>query len=283
MKVEFFHVDGLRTRCLFAGKVDAPPLLLLHGYGASADSFVRNIDVLGQDFYVVAPDMAGFGFSEGSVLGGQSLPVFLSRRLEALLRHLDISPVTVCGHSFGGSIAVMASLGLHPKPQNLIIVCSGSALNPDEELLASLTGLRSRVPQSGGHLDLESFRAHMGRICVDPTTLPEEIVYTRWLSASLPGASQFFVAGLESLMDLCSWSEHRVVNRFEDITGRVLIICGQQDPSVPVRNAELAHRRIADSKLVVFDHCGHSPPFEQAHKFNTVVREFLIDDLAGAL
>ena len=74
-----------------------------------------------------------------------------------------------------------------------------------------------------------------------------------------------------------------MVNRFEDITGRVLIICGQQDPSVPVRNAELAHRRIADSKLVVFDHCGHSPPFEQAHKFNTVVREFLIDDLAGAL
>ena len=130
---------------------------------------MRNIDVLGRDFHVVAPDMAGFGFSAGAELGDRSLPAFLVGHLEALLRHLDLSPVSICGHSFGGALGAMLSLHLRPSVENLIIVCSGSVLNTDEELEAALIGLRSRVSESGGNLDLDSFRAHMGRILLRPS------------------------------------------------------------------------------------------------------------------
>lgn len=276
MKVEFISVNGLRTRCLLAGEPHSPGLLLLHGYGASADSFVRNIDVLGKDFFVVAPDLAGFGFSQGAELAKRSLVGFLITQLKVLLQHLDIRPDAICGHSFGGSIATSLSLRLRTK--NLIIAASGSVLNTDEELLMSLRGLRTRVPETGEALDLDSFRAHMARICYNPATLPEEIVYARWLSASLPGVSDFFVNGLQSLMDLDSWRKYRVRHQFEKITARALIICGEQDASVPLRNAELAHRHILNSKLLVFDHCGHSPPFEHPDKFNRVVREFLVEE-----
>jgi 3-methyl-2-oxobutanoate hydroxymethyltransferase len=37
MQVRFINVDGIRTRCLMAGKPGAYPLLLLHGYGGTAD------------------------------------------------------------------------------------------------------------------------------------------------------------------------------------------------------------------------------------------------------
>lgn len=273
VRVEFVTVRGLRTRCLTAGNKIAPSLLLLHGYGASADSFVRNIDALAEDYYVIAPDMAGFGFSEARSLGDRCLPAFLIEHLEDLLGHLDINPDAICGHSFGGSIA--ASLSLRRQTKNLIIVGSGSVLNPDESLVASLRALRTRVPESGETLDFNSFLTHTGRICFDAATLPAEMVYSRWISASLPGASEFFLEGLDSLLDLASWREYRMGQRLEDIAARVLIICGKHDASVPTENARKANARIADSRLLVFERCGHSPPFEQPERFNAALQAFL--------
>ena len=275
VRVEFISVGGSRTRCLMAGNTKAPSLLLLHGYGASADSFVRNIDVLGEDYFVIAPDMAGFGFSEGRALAGRCLPAILTDHIEDLLSYLGVEPGAICGHSFGGSIA--ASVSLRRQTKNLIIVCSGSALNPDEPLVASLRTLRARMPGVGETLDFKTFSARTSRICFDAGTLPAEMVYSRWISASLPGASEYVLAGLDSLLDLDAWREYRVLHQLEDITARVLIICGEHDSSVPEENAHAANARIADSRLLVFERCGHSPPFEQPERFNATLRAFLSD------
>jgi pimeloyl-ACP methyl ester carboxylesterase len=276
MRIEFVVVNGLRTRYLAAGEAGAPVLLLLHGYGASADSFVRNIDVLGCDFHVVAPDMAGFGFSEGCDLGGRSLPEFLTAQTSRFLRHLNLQPSFILGHSFGGAIASNLHLRLQPPAEKLVIVCSGSVLNTDAELEASLKGLRARVPASGHNLDLEEFRAHAVRLCVDPATLPNEMLYARWISAAQPGASEFFVKGIESLLNFRSWQDYRVMNHLEKLHGQVLLIWGKQDASAPERNAHMALERIPDARLVIFERCGHLAQFEQAESFNATVREFLL-------
>src|SRR5690242_18042705 len=64
MRIEFKNVNGVRTRVLFAGNPSAYPILLIHGFGISADTWLRNIDALGEDFFVVAPDMVGHGFTD---------------------------------------------------------------------------------------------------------------------------------------------------------------------------------------------------------------------------
>jgi pimeloyl-ACP methyl ester carboxylesterase len=282
MRIEFVAANGLRTRYLAAGKAGAPVLLLLHGYGASADSFIRNIDILGRDLHVIAPDMPGFGFSEGSDLNGRSLPEFLTEQIGSFLRQLSLQPSFILGHSFGGAIASNLYLRLQPRAEKLVIVCSGSVLNTDAELEASLNGLRARVPATARNLDLEEFRAHAVRLCVDPTTLPEEMLYARWISAAQPGASDFFVKGLDSLLNFESWQDYRVLNRLEKLHGKVLLIWGKQDASAPERNAQMALERIPDARLVVFDHCGHLPLFERAEAFNATVREFLLTGQVGA-
>ena len=263
---------------MFAGRMDSPMLLLLHGYGASADTFLRNIDALAQDFHVVAPDMAGFGFSEGAELGTQCLPVFLADHIESLLVRLKLSPNSICGHSFGGGVADLLHQRLQPNCGKLIIVSSGSALNTDAELQASLEALRARVPPPGETLAFDRLRGHIARSCFDPSTIPEPMVYARWIAAALPGVADFFARGLDSLMDLESWNHLRMRKRLEQseqIGGRVLILSGKQDTGVPLRNAEIAQQRIAGCKHVAFDRCGHTPPYEQPDAFNAQVCDFL--------
>jgi pimeloyl-ACP methyl ester carboxylesterase len=62
----------------------------------------------------------------------------------------------------------------------------------------------------------------------------------------------------------------------DGITGLpTLLIWGKQDPVVPLSVAELYNQRIAGSKLVAFDQCGHMPEIEKSAEFIKEVESFL--------
>ncbi len=62
----------------------------------------------------------------------------------------------------------------------------------------------------------------------------------------------------------------------DGITGLpTLLIWGKQDPVVPLSVAELYNQRIAGSKLVAFDNCGHMPEIEKSAEFIREVESFL--------
>jgi len=53
-------VNGLHARFLRAGE-DGPPVVLIHGLGASAEIWSANIGALAANHRVFAPDLPGFG------------------------------------------------------------------------------------------------------------------------------------------------------------------------------------------------------------------------------
>jgi pimeloyl-ACP methyl ester carboxylesterase len=57
-------VDGLKVFYREAGQVDAPTLLLLHGFPSAGHMFRELIPVLADRFHIVAPDLPGFGQSD---------------------------------------------------------------------------------------------------------------------------------------------------------------------------------------------------------------------------
>ena len=58
------NVDGLEVFYREAGRVDAPTLLLLHGFPSAGHMFRELIPALSDRFRIVAPDLPGFGQSD---------------------------------------------------------------------------------------------------------------------------------------------------------------------------------------------------------------------------
>ena len=59
-------LDGERVRIVEAGQADAFPVVLLHGWGASAYNFRDILPALGAaGFHAIAPDLRGHGWKIG--------------------------------------------------------------------------------------------------------------------------------------------------------------------------------------------------------------------------
>lgn len=98
----FVEAGGLRWHVQVAG--DGPPLLLLHGTGASTHSFRDLLPILARRFTVVAPDLPGHGFTARPRDAAElSLPG-MAAGVAALLRALSLVPEVAVGHSAGAAI-----------------------------------------------------------------------------------------------------------------------------------------------------------------------------------
>jgi len=61
-----------------------------------------------------------------------------------------------------------------------------------------------------------------------------------------------------------------------------LVTVGRTDWITPVSSAQTIAALIPDSKLVIFERSGHSPQFEEAELFQSVMRAFVDEVLDGS-
>ncbi len=119
------------------------PVLLLHGWGASADLFARTMDGLEGDFDLIAPDFPGFGATEPP-----PAPWAVSDYMEwtlALMDELGIQRASVIGHSFGGRVAIKLA-ALHPERVAKLVLTGAAGIRPKRTL-----GYHVRVRDLQGH------------------------------------------------------------------------------------------------------------------------------------
>lgn len=59
----------------------------------------------------------------------------------------------------------------------------------------------------------------------------------------------------------------------------VLLLWGKNDTATPLRDAHIMEKLIPDAGLVVFDDAGHYSFLDKPYEFNTVLQNFLQDDI----
>lgn len=122
----FVEAAGLRWHVQVLGK--GPPLLLIHGTGASTHSWRHLIPLVSPLFTVYAPDLPGHAFTQAPANSkGYTLPAMASG-IAALMDALGVKPVLIAAHSAGAAIAVRACVDrlVHP----CAIVAINGALVP---------------------------------------------------------------------------------------------------------------------------------------------------------
>ncbi|GAA2372544.1 hydrolase [Catellatospora methionotrophica] len=100
-----------RNHVTFAGPVDAPVVMLAHGFGCDQNMWRRIVPALAVDHRVVLFDHVGSGRSDPAAWGAEryaSLSGYAEDVVD-ICRELELPPVTFVGHSVAAMIGVLAA------------------------------------------------------------------------------------------------------------------------------------------------------------------------------
>ena len=276
MRAKFIDVAGTQTRVLHEGEGNAQVLLLIHGFGSSADTWMHNIDVLGQDFHVVVPDLVGHGFTGSVDLGdGPSHPKAVEH-LFGVLDVLGIDHFIPCGSSYGGLLGALMYFEAPDRVPKLIINGSGSTFNTEQQLATALEGTKANSSIAMLDPTLESCRIRSQGTVHDPASVPEPFVFMRLTIYSQPPVVDAWRTQLDAMMDMDKMRPYRIYDRLEDIDVETLIVWGRQDPRGLHEQAIAGAKRMPNARLVTYENCGHLPFLEKPEQYNSDIREFLV-------
>ena len=119
----YFYSQRLKLHYVDWGSAEKPPLLLVHG----GRDHCRNWDWvaadLRRDYHVIAPDLRGHGDSAWAVGSTYSMIDYVLD-LAALVKSLELSHVTIVGHSLGGSVSLQYA-GVYPDRVSRLVAIEG--------------------------------------------------------------------------------------------------------------------------------------------------------------
>lgn len=137
----YLTIKGLKFHYLEWGNLEAPPMVLLHGRGGNAGSWVKVAPVFMDRYHVIAPDLRGCGQSEWDPNGNYPIEGFLDD-LEQLFARLNLSSFVFVGHSMGANLSLLYT-GRHPERISRLVLEDGG---PMAEAHAKLAWKRPLPP-----------------------------------------------------------------------------------------------------------------------------------------
>jgi pimeloyl-ACP methyl ester carboxylesterase len=252
-----------------------PPLLFVHGLGGCWQNWLENLPDLASDHRVIALDLPGFGASEMPA-GDVSVSGY-ARLVEELCDALSVDATAVVGNSMGGFIAAELAIASPLRVQRLVLVSAAGLHIAELRLDRALDRLgRAELAfaRSGGFVAARSVmfarRARLRRIVLagvaaHPQLLPWPIVAEQVAGAGRPG----FMPALRAM------ARYPLRDRLARIACPTLIVWGERDRVVPVRDASAFEQLIPRARKVVYANTGHVPMLERPARFNADVRAFM--------
>ncbi|MEY4669177.1 MAG: hypothetical protein RL518_1876 [Pseudomonadota bacterium] len=228
-----------------------PELVLLHGlFGA-----LSNWDT-------VQPLMAEY--SKAIAL---SLPLLSAHRSEVKVKALAMyaeyfvrsrgfAPVSLCGNSLGGHVALRMYLAAPQLVDCLILTATSGLYEHSVDALPVRPGR-------------EFVEEHMRKVFVNHDLVTEEAVME-------------IVRILEDrgrVLNLIHAARSAKKDNLKDLLGEVkvptLLLWGEDDQVTTMEVAEMFHQLIPNSELVSIKNCGHAPMIEHPEWFSEQVKKFL--------
>lgn len=239
-----FHVQMMGT---------GPPVLLLHGMGASAHSWRAVMPLLAGRFTVIAPDLPGHAFSTLPE-ARMSLPA-MARAVGAVLDAIDVKPVLVAGHSAGAAVAVRMALDGRIAPRALVGInaallpmhgLAGQFFAPVARLLACLPMVPAVFTAMAGD------QAAVARLLRDTgSTIDIEglRLYARLMRN--PG----HVAGALAMM--AQWDLPALARDLPRLAVPLMLIAGRNDRTVRPAASERVRALVRGARVVMLPGLGH--------------------------
>ncbi len=244
------------------------PLFLLHGSGPGVSAWTnwgKVMPELADAFRVVAPDIAGFGYTEFKADSKYDIKLW-TKHLLGIMDALEIEKASFVGNSFGGALAIGLALFRPERVDKLVLL--GTPAGEFEQTV----GLRSAWEYEPS---MEAMERTMRLFPFDQSIITEEMVRTRYEASARPGAQD----ALRKLIPKPHAEGPTMVKGFPEtsvanIQAPTLVLHGREDRVVPPACGQLLARAIPRADLHLFGQCGHWVQTERKADFLNLVRHF---------
>ncbi len=262
----FLDLAGVRLHVRDTGPRAASAVILLHGFGASLQTWEDWARDLERDRRVIRYDMPGFGLTgadpSGDYTDARGIAVLL-----ALMDRLGVARASVVGNSMGGRIAWTFAALYPERMEKLVLVSPDGFASPGLEY-----GVAPEVPLMMRALPyvLPSFmlRASLAPAYADAGMVTDAL-FTRYRDMMLaPDVRGAIVRrmGQQVLVD--------PVPLLKRIEAPTLLMWGEKDGMIPFANSADYLRALPHGTLAALPGIGHIPQ-EEAPATVGILREFL--------
>ncbi|AOS63653.1 alpha/beta fold hydrolase [Actinoalloteichus hymeniacidonis] len=237
------------------------PLVALHGHFGRARMFARLAADLGEGFRVIALDLRGHGNSDRA---DDFEPDAYLADVAAFLRHLDLGPVAVLGHSMGGVLAFRLA-ARHPELVSTLVVEEGGALNRQPVVAHPVLDVRGWPRRTATLGDL--------RRAIEAHGIPDAGYFLESAVEHPDGWGLLF-----DREDMMASQQALIGDWWSDWLGShcpALLVHGLDSAILPTSLASEMVRRRPDTVLREFSGCGHWVHDDAPAEFASVVGDFL--------
>lgn len=278
-RLRFRSLDTTAGRLSILTAGSGPPVVLIHGLGATKGSFLPTVVALADRFRTIALDLPGFGDSD-KPLGAGYHPPFFARAVVALLDALRLPRAHLIGNSMGGRVSLELGLRHADRVGRLVL------------LAPSLAWKRQRTWAPLVRL----LRPELGLVQVTPRRVVEGVVQRlvpgiehNWVRA---GVDEFLRSYLTPRGRLAFYAAARQIyleephgakgfwTRLETLAAPSLFVWGELDTLVPIGFAAHVRKALPAARHLVLD-CGHVPQLERPAETHAAIAAFLQESRSG--
>jgi len=243
------------------------PVVFLHGSGPGVTAWAnwnKVFPLMKEHFHLVAPDMAGFGFTERVEGMVCNMNVWVQQTID-LMDALGIENANLVGNSFGGALALSMAIKYPERVNKMALMGSMGVSFPITYGLEQVWGYTPSEANMEELLEIFTY---------DHSFATKELIKTRYESSIQPGFQESFSAlfpeprqkGVESMAGNQAY--------IRNIPHETLIIHGREDRVIPLENSLSLLQLIDNAQLHVFGHCGHWTQIEHTEEFAELLLSF---------
>lgn len=252
-----------------------PTVVMLHGFGASLESWSDILPAIAAEYPVLRMDLKGFGLT-GKPRDDRYSARDQSEVVAATLRALGIKRAVLVGHSFGGSVAFATYLRLRsesePRVVGLALIDPGVYEQPLPFFISTLRSEFTRFLMYRFTTADWRTQTVLRRVYAHDSVMTPERVrrYSKYMD--LPGAHYGFE---QTATQIVPPDAAELEALLKTITVPTLAIWGAEDDVVPLKYGFRLREDVPGIEFRVLDGVGHAPQEERPRETADAILKFL--------
>ena len=244
----------------------ASSLIFIHGVGMRGDVWSPQVEYFSNDYQVITYDFLGHG--ESPLPPEEPILDDYVEQLNNLLKHLDLSLISLVGHSMGALISVAFAIRYPDKVKALVPI--NIAFNRSKEAQKEVLNRADKILQTKKILNIEQTLERWFKNKTSPDDLKRIDNVRNWLANTSP-------QGYGRAYRLFALSDKVFLNKLSQLRPPVLYLTGDEDPnSTPAMSQQMAEETPNGSSNSITGEA-HMMSYIAADKVNPIIEQFFMD------